>query len=282
MRTFEGHTKAAHVARFSGDGSRLFTASDDARAICWDIAAEAQVCTFEGHTDFVRAGALSPASPHMFATGSYDHTVKLWDIKAPRCAMTLRHVSPVEDLVLLPGGGMLATASGSTLTVWDILSGRILQAVSAHSKTITALCADAGAAHLLSASLDRTVKAYELGTCKVVGAIKYEAPLVCLGLSPVGSHLAVGTSDGTICVRRKRVPKTQAGLGTDAARDPLSLTSFGQLGQVAAAGSASRSNPELPRCSSHSHSHSHSQRQHHSDWRAVSVPPGYPADLPHK
>ena len=39
---------------------------------------------------------------------------------------------------------MLATASGNTMSVWDILSGgRVLQTVCAHSKTITSLCADA-------------------------------------------------------------------------------------------------------------------------------------------
>ena len=63
---------------------------------------------------------------------------------------------------------MLAAASGNTLTIWDILSGgRVLQAVSAHSKTITSLSTDGDGRHLLSASLDRMVKVYELGSYKV-------------------------------------------------------------------------------------------------------------------
>lgn len=160
MRTFEGHQRAVHVARFSPDSTQLFTASDDQRALCWDIAAERQIRAFEGHSDFVRSGALSP---NMFFTGSYDHTVKLWDASSPRCVMTLKHAAPVEDLLLLPGGGMVATASGSTLTVWDILSGgRALHTMTAHSKTVTALAADADGRHLLSASLDRMVKVYDL------------------------------------------------------------------------------------------------------------------------
>ena len=232
MRTFAGHSRSVRVAKFLGDGGQLVTASDDGRALCWDVAAEAQVCALEGHTDFVRAGALDPASPHIFATASYDHTVKLWDLKAPRCVMTLRHVAPVEDLVVLPGGGMLASASGNTLTIWDILSGgRVLQAASAHSKTITALCTDAGGAHLLTASLDRSVKVYEAGTCKLVGAIKYDAPLTCLALSPHGSHLVVGTTDSSLCVRRKKAPPAAA--VPPAERDPYAMTSYGAPGRVA-------------------------------------------------
>ena len=65
---------------------------------------------------------------------------------------------------------MLATASGNTMSVWDILSGgRVLQTVCAHSKTITSLCADASGSHLLSASLDHMVKVYELRRYKVQG-----------------------------------------------------------------------------------------------------------------
>ena len=70
--------------------------------------------------------------------------------------MTLRHAAPVEDLVLLPSGSMLATASANTITVWDLLSGgRVLQTLCAHSKTVTALCTDGSGEHLLSASLER-------------------------------------------------------------------------------------------------------------------------------
>ena len=164
MRTFHGHERAVHVARFSQESTQLFTASDDHKALCWDVQAEKQVRSFEGHEDFVRSGTLNPSSPHMFLTGSYDHTVRLWDVNSPRCIMTLNHASPVEDLALLPGGGVLATASGNTLTFWDILSGgRALHSVSAHSKTITSLSTDHEGRHVLSASLDRIVKVYELG-----------------------------------------------------------------------------------------------------------------------
>jgi len=243
MRTFRGHQRAVHVARFTPDGSNVFTASDDQRAICWDVAAETQVRRFDGHTDFVRCGALNPNSPKLLVTGSYDHTVRLWDVNSPKCIMELQHAAPVEDLVLLPGGGMLATASGNTMSVWDILSGgRVLQTVCAHSKTITSLCADASGSHLLSASLDHMVKVYELRRYKVVGSLKYAAPLLSVALSPASSHLVVGMSDNSLCVRRQATGSREAGAGGAEARsrngEASDLQNVGLPGQVAADKSA--------------------------------------------
>lgn len=250
MRTFRGHQRAVHVAKFSPDGANVFTASDDQRAVCWDVAAESQVRRFEGHSDFVRCGALNPNSPQMLVTGSYDHTVRLWDVNAPRPIMELQHAAPVEDLVML-GGGMIATASGNTMTVWDILSGgRVLQTVCAHSKTITSLCADGTGEHLLSASLDHMVKVYELRRYKVVGSLKYAAPLLTVALSPAGSHLVVGMSDNSLCVRRKaeatpREPSAGAADGAtrrEVFRGGVSsdLQNVGLPGQVGTDGSAPR------------------------------------------
>ena len=111
MRTFRGHERAVRVARFSADGAHLFTGSDDARAIHWDVASEAQLSVLQGHTDYVRCGALSTTAPsQLLLTGSYDHTVRLWDVNSGKCVQTLQHEAPVEDVALLPGGGMVLSA----------------------------------------------------------------------------------------------------------------------------------------------------------------------------
>ena len=168
---------------------------------------------------------------------------------------------------------MLATASGNTMSVWDILSGgRVLQTVCAHSKTITSLCADASGAHLLSASLDHMVKVYELRrykvpgtpttpagrpraprvvsavppprppTAQVVGSLKYAAPLLSVALSPASSHLVVGMSDNSLCVRRQATGSREVGAGGAEARsrsgEASDLQNVGLPGQVAADKSA--------------------------------------------
>lgn len=118
------------------------------------------------------------------------------------------------------------------------MTGRILQAVSAHSKTITSICRDSSATHLFSASLDRSVKCYELSTGKVVGAIKYDAPLLCMALSPQSTHLVVGTSDGSLTVRHRRVARARDAADGTEVKDPLALTAYGRPGKVAPSGAA--------------------------------------------
>ena len=114
--------------------------------------------------------------------------------------------------------------------------GKILNAITAHSKTITSLCRDASATHLLSGSLDRSVKAYELSTGQVVGVIKYDAPVLCIALSPMNTHLVAGTTDSCLTVRRKKVGQANASAsaaGSSGEKDPLALSAFGKPGQVA-------------------------------------------------
>lgn len=62
----------------------------------WDIGSGTQLLRMDGHRDYVRAGRVSPANPETWATGGYDHVVKLWDVRSKNCAMTLEHGAPVE------------------------------------------------------------------------------------------------------------------------------------------------------------------------------------------
>ena len=47
---------------------------------------------------------MSPVNAETWATGGYDHVVKLWDVRGGDCTMTLEHGSPVEDLAFFSSG----------------------------------------------------------------------------------------------------------------------------------------------------------------------------------
>lgn len=56
------------------------------------------------------------------STGGYDHTVKLWDVRSgPQAQLSCDHGAPVEDVAFFPSGGLMVSAGGNCLCVWDLL-----------------------------------------------------------------------------------------------------------------------------------------------------------------
>lgn len=163
-----GHKAAVHVARFGLSLPHVFSGGDDRLALLWDLETGDQtpLATFSQHTDYIRCAANSPSSPHTWLTGAYDHTVRLWDGRAARSqTMCIDHGAPVEDLLLFPGGTTLITAGGPLVRIWDLLAGgRLIKTLANHQKAVTCLAFDATHTRLLTGSIDRFVKIYDLNT----------------------------------------------------------------------------------------------------------------------
>jgi U3 small nucleolar RNA-associated protein 15 len=68
---------------------------------------------FTSLQDYVRAGCVSSLSSDIVVSGSYDHTVRVWDRRKSASVMNMDHGSPVEDVLLLPNDALLVTAGRS-------------------------------------------------------------------------------------------------------------------------------------------------------------------------
>jgi WD40 repeat protein len=91
----------------------------------WDALTGAELYTMKGHVGYVRTVAFSPDGRYL-ASGSWDSTVKVWDMAAPEPAelVTLRgHAGFIWSLAFSPDGRRLASASGyaghGEVKVWD-------------------------------------------------------------------------------------------------------------------------------------------------------------------
>ncbi|TPX33252.1 hypothetical protein SmJEL517_g03845 [Synchytrium microbalum] len=202
LRSFRGHNGPVHVSKFSPLNTHILTASDDRTVRYWDISTEA--------VDYVRSAAVCEDNPNLVISGSYDHVVKLWDIRENKCVLTLDHGYPVECVLPFKNGGLVASAGGDKIKIWDIMSGgRPVQTISNSQKAVTCLTFDGTSTRLLSGSLDHHVKVYNLQDYKVVHSIKYPAPILSIGLSPDDTRLVVGMNNGMLSIRQ-RVVKTQS------------------------------------------------------------------------
>ncbi|KAJ0989762.1 hypothetical protein J5N97_008118 [Dioscorea zingiberensis] len=231
LRRLRAHSRAARLVRFPkspNDKLHLFSGGDDALLCYWDVPSETSILSLAGaHKDYIRAGAASPVSAEIFATGSYDHTVKIWDVRvSPESnpVSSFNHGNPVESVLFLPSGGLLATAGGSVVKVWDVIGGgRLIHSMETHNKTVTSLCLgkfgdESGGeeSRILSVSIDGYLKVFDYAAFKVTHSMRFPAQLLSVGFSPSGSAWVVGTSNGIMYVgKRKTSKKEVAGVASE-------------------------------------------------------------------
>lgn len=204
LRIFKGHSAPVHRCFFTPDNIHLSSFSDDKTVRLWDIPSEKAVSVFSEHQDYVRAGAVSPASPDILLSGSYDRTVKMYDTRTNTPVLSVDHGAPVESILFLPSGGIFLSAGGTEIRVWDALAGgRLLAKTSQHHKTVTCLTLASGNKRLMSSSLDRHVKIYDVSTYKVVHTLDYPNAVLSVGSSADDETVVAGMVDGLVSVSRK-------------------------------------------------------------------------------
>ncbi|XP_320954.5 U3 small nucleolar RNA-associated protein 15 homolog [Anopheles gambiae] len=204
LRYFEGHKAPVHRTFFTADGHHVASFSDDRTVGYWDIATENHLHTFTGHEDYIRAGCTSPVSPNIILSGGYDRKIRMYDTRVKECVMTVDHGQPVESLVFLPSGGIFISAGGTSVNVYDALSGgRQLAQLSQHHKTVTCLQLASDGKRLFSGSLDRHVKVYDIATYQVVHTIDSSNAILSLGISKNDDTLVTGMVDGLIAIYRR-------------------------------------------------------------------------------
>lgn len=204
LRLFKGHTAPVHRTFFMYDKPQIASFSDDKFVKIWDIPTEKEILCYSEHTDYVRAGAVSPAVPDIVLAGGYDNIVKVYDTRADKTVLSVNHGSPIESLLYLPSGGVFLSAGGTNIKIWDsIAGGKLLGCISQHHKTITCLRLAADNKRLLSGSLDRHVKVYDINTFKVVHTLDYPNAVLSLGVSKDNDTVVAGLVDGLVCVSRR-------------------------------------------------------------------------------
>ncbi|XP_043784342.1 U3 small nucleolar RNA-associated protein 15 homolog [Apis laboriosa] len=204
LRLFSGHKAAVHRTFFTADNVHIASFSDDKSVIIWDIPSETQIISFNEHSDYIRAGAVSPISSDILLSGGYDKHIYMYDIRTSKKIFSVSHEAPVESLLFLPSGGIFLSAGGTEIRVWDALAGgRLLAKITQHHKTVTCLKIASNGRRILSGSLDRHVKIYDSGTYKTVHSLDYPNSVLSIGISSNDETIVAGMVDGLISVRRR-------------------------------------------------------------------------------
>ncbi len=198
LRKFQVSTHGVLPLQLSLDGKHIaLLERERSLASLWkteDGEREAELPAFPvaGHYDF-NAAAFSPDS-RLFAYGSSNYTVKVWDIAAHRELHTLRgHVWRIYAVAFSPDGQLLATASwDGRVRLWRTASGtEAMPPLTAHLGGVRVLHFTRDGLTLLAADDANTVRAWHVATGQEMLTLARWFPFPQSICSPDGSVLVL-------------------------------------------------------------------------------------------
>ncbi|RZN36806.1 MAG: WD40 repeat domain-containing protein, partial [Methanosarcinales archaeon] len=154
----------------------------------------------EGHTSWVDAVAVTPDGRHAIS-GSWDNTLKVWDIESGEEIQTLTgHTSSVYAVAVTPDGKHAISGSDdNTLKVWDIESGEEIQTLTGHTSWVRAVAVTPDGKHAISGSGDNTLKVWDIESGEEIQTLTGHTSWV-RAVTPDGRHAISGSGDNTLKV----------------------------------------------------------------------------------
>jgi WD40 repeat protein len=182
--------------------------------------------TMEGHSEGVYSVAWSPDGKTL-ASGSYDQTIRLWDVATGKTTATLktRGGDHVTSVAWSPDGKMLASGSyDQTIRLWDVATGKTTATLEGHTECVDFVAWSPDGKSLASVG-GGAIKVWDVGTGKNVATIQGNQEWVnSVAWSPDGKSLASGNADGVVKVRSVANGRTIASLDAESGLNVLAIT----------------------------------------------------------
>ena len=157
---------------------------------------------WQAHTDMVQVLAVSPDGAAL-ATGSWDGTLKLWDLKNGNLLWMVQHTSNIQSIAFAPDGATLASGGDdAAIRLWDVHKGHSLQNLSGQNSPVYALAWSLDGSLLVSGSFDGEIRLWEMQGAQPGSSRRiftgHTAPVRSLAFAPDGRTLASGSFDQTV------------------------------------------------------------------------------------
>lgn len=186
----------------------IVTCSADKTVQLWDVATGQRVRKWKHHDGIVNAvSAVSGRA--LVASVSDDGSCKLWDARHKQPTSTLTTDYPVLAVALNDTDQVFTAGIENMIHCWDVKMSRKVYSLKGHTDTITGLSVHPRGTHLLSNSMDQTLRTWDIQPycpgkrqCKTFVGHKHgaERGLLKCAWSPNGSLVTCGSADKLVHV----------------------------------------------------------------------------------
>jgi WD40 repeat protein/GTPase SAR1 family protein len=158
--------------------------------------------TLTGHKDWVRSVAVSPDGKSA-ASGSEDHTVKIWDLETGKGRATLdKHSGDVNCVAFSPDGAQIFSGSqDGTICQWDSRDGRLMSRWYASKNKVRSLAVLPDGRRIVSSGATGYInlKLWDVATQKCTSElIGHTSTAWSVALTRDGKHAVSGSFDNTV------------------------------------------------------------------------------------
>uniref|UniRef100_A0A7I4AZV3 Denticleless protein homolog n=1 Tax=Physcomitrium patens TaxID=3218 RepID=A0A7I4AZV3_PHYPA len=126
LKSWMAHTNAIFDVSWIQDDTRILTASGDQTVRLWDVESHKALGVMRGHSGSVKSLCAHPSNAEIFASGSRDGSIALWDLRTSTTisgteVTHYRPVSCVTDTHLAPRSKNVRRRKGATYSVTGVL-----------------------------------------------------------------------------------------------------------------------------------------------------------------
>jgi WD40 repeat protein/transcriptional regulator with XRE-family HTH domain len=193
---------ATWAVAISARGTFWAAGSSRGEVRVWRLPDHTLHLAWQAHADTVeRALAFSP-DERLLATGSWDGTIKLWEVESGALLWTGWQTDLVESLAFAPDGQRIASCGDdATIRLWDATSGANVQTIAAQG-TLYAVAWSSDGTHLASSCFDGRIQVWELRARQPATCVQtlegHTNWVLGLAFAPDGAQLASASWDGTV------------------------------------------------------------------------------------
>lgn len=222
VHSWKAHDSPIRSVAFAPGGNLIASGGADRVVRIWSILSGFSIHAETLRVDDVRAVAFSPDGT-ILASSGLDETgrpvVRLWDVTSGLLLHTIiGHTGAIHSVAFSPQGELLALAGADKVIslfklerfVHLIKKAWLLRELEGHSDEVRSLAFFADARHLLSGSLDGTIKVWNVENGSPVQSVDWpQAPVTAVAIFPDGTRFA-GASYGSMDGASLRVWKRES------------------------------------------------------------------------